>query len=41
MKGSVGNWQLAIWEDGDFLFSLSVSPGLSEAQLKDIISNIK
>ena len=41
LKGSVGNWQLAIWEDGDFSFFLSVSPGLSEAQLKDIISNIK
>lgn len=41
LKGSVGNWQLAIWKDGDFSFSLSISPGLSEAQLKDIISNIK
>lgn len=41
LKGSVGNWQLAIWKDGDFSFSLSISPGLSEAQFKDIISNIK
>ena len=41
LKGSVGNWQLAIWEEDGFAFSLSVSPGLSEAQLKDIIGNIK
>ena len=41
IKGSGDEFSLALWVSGDYSYSVSVSSGISEKALKEIIEKIK
>lgn len=41
LKGSDGKFNTAIWTDGEFVFSLSCSQGLSQEEISTMIAHIK
>lgn len=41
LKGNQDNWNLAIWQDGEYSCSLGFSEGITVQQMRDIIEKIK
>lgn len=41
LKGSGGKYYLAVWNDGGYSYAVSVKPGASEAEITELVKNIK
>lgn len=41
IKGNGDEFSLALWVSGDYSYSVSVSSGISESALKEIVEEIK
>lgn len=41
LKGSGDKYYLAVWNDGGYSYAVSVKPGASEAEITELVKNIK